>query len=474
MNATALPWTVLELSAAIRAKDISPVEVTRTCLQRIDEWNGTLNAFITVLHKSSMAEARKAEREILKGRYLGPLHGIPYGAKDLYLTKGIRTTCGSRILSEFIPDEDAVLVTRLQRAGAILVGKLNMHEFAFGTTSENPHYGAVRNPWATSRITGGSSGGSAAAVAASLVPLTLGTDTGGSIRIPAALCGIAGLKPTYGRLSRRGIYPLCWSLDHPGPLAKTVSDLALAMDTLCDDGRSGQPSAGVPNFTGGLRGDLEGIRVGVPDRYFSDRLDPSVAEHVNKAINSLRKLGAIVRRVSIPLLQEAAAAASITLFAEATSSLEKWHRTRAADLGPDVRARLEWGTSVSAAEYLKAQRVRSRVRHAFARAFQTVDALVTPQLPTTAPLIGESEIVTDGVKEAVPDALTRLTRIFNLAGLPTVSVCCGFSPAGLPIGLQIASAVNHERVALQIGHAYEQSRRNVPTRRPESFAGVVT
>ncbi len=225
-------WTIASLSKALRKKEISPVEVTKVCLDRIASYDAKINAFITVLPEKALKTARQMEKEILKGKYRGPLHGIPYAVKDLFFTKGIRTTCGSRILQDFIPDYDATVITRLNSAGAILLGKLNMHEFAYGTTSVNPHYGAVRNPWDRERITGGSSGGSAAALACSFALLTLGTDTGGSIRIPSALCGVAGLKPTFGRISKYGVYPLCWSLDHPGPMAKSVADLAIALNNL--------------------------------------------------------------------------------------------------------------------------------------------------------------------------------------------------------------------------------------------------
>jgi aspartyl-tRNA(Asn)/glutamyl-tRNA(Gln) amidotransferase subunit A len=459
-------WTLRGLSQAIRKRQLSPLEVVRACLNRIEEHDGAINAFITVLHKRALADARKAEADILKGRYLGPLHGIPYGVKDLFLTKGVRTTCGSKILADFIPREDAALVERLTRAGAVLVGKLNMHEFAFGTTSVNPHYGAVRNPWDTTRIAGGSSGGSAAAVAASFVMLALGTDTGGSIRIPSALCGVAGLKPTYGRLSRRGVYPLAWSLDHPGPLTKNVADLALAMDVLIDESATGHTTRTKAVGLSALRTDLEGLRIGVPDEYYFDRLNPCVAKEVGRAIGALTSLGASVMPISIPLLREAAAAATITLFAEAASSLEKWHRTRAADLGPDVRARLDLGAATTAAQYLKASRIRRRIRQVFADVFRSVDALVTPQLPITAPMIGEDQIHVGRMTEAVPDALTRLTRISNLVGIPSLSVACGASHR-MPIGLQISAAAFDERTILRIGHAYERSTKSERSRRPD-------
>jgi aspartyl-tRNA(Asn)/glutamyl-tRNA(Gln) amidotransferase subunit A len=453
--------TLSWLSQAIRRKEVSPVEVTRACLDRIDEHDRAINAFISVRRKPALAAARAAEREILNGHHRGPLHGIPYAAKDLFLTKGLRTTCGSRILANFVPREDAALIERLARAGAILLGKLNMHEFAFGTTSVNPHYGAVRNPWDVARIAGGSSGGSAAAIAASFALLTLGTDTGGSIRIPSALCGVSGLKPTYGRLSRRGVYPLAWSLDHPGPMAKSAADLALAMTVLAgfDPGDPSASRAPVPDYPSALSGDLEGLRLGVPAGFYFDRLDSAVAARVDDAMACFRRLGADVRPVSIPLLPEASAAAAITLYAESSASLERWHRERAADLGADVRARLDLGATLTAAQYLKALRIRTRVRAAFGRVFEKVDALVTPQLPITAPIIGESHVRIGRHTEAVPDALTRFTRIGNLVGNPSLSVCCGFSADGLPIAVQLSAKPFDESTVLRIGDAYQRHAR---------------
>ena len=443
-------WTLTSLAAALRAKEVSPVEAAKACLGRIEALDPTLNTFITVTARDALAAARAAEAEILKGKYRGPLHGVPVAVKDLFLTKGIRTTCGSKILSQFVPTSDAALVERLHAAGAVLLGKLNMHEFAFGTTSVNPHYGAVRNPWDVSRITGGSSGGSAAAVSASFVMLALGTDTGGSIRIPSALCGVCGLKPTYGRLSRRGVYPLAWSLDHPGPIAKTVSDIALAMSALAD--RDPRERAAPSSASD----DLTGVRLGVPDAYYTSGTDPEIARRVAGAIAALRALGAQVRSISIPSLDDASSAAAIVLFAESAASLEKWHQTRSEDLGADVRARLDAAASVTATQYLKALRVRTRVRAIFARAFEEVDAIVTPQLPITAPPIGDSFVTIEGRRESIPDLLTRFTRINNLVGMPALTVRCGFSSAGLPIAVQIAGRPFEEARVLAIGAALER------------------
>jgi aspartyl-tRNA(Asn)/glutamyl-tRNA(Gln) amidotransferase subunit A len=452
-------WTLSTLARAIRKKELSPLEVTRAFLERIEEHDRKINSFITLLRPSALRAARYAEREILKGKYRGPLHGIPFAAKDLFFTRGIRTTCGSKILAHFVPQYDATVIERLSSAGAILLGKLNMHEFAYGTTSVNPHYGAVRNPWDRERIPGGSSGGSAAALASSFALLTLGTDTGGSIRIPAALCGIAGLKPTYGRISRYGVYPLCWSLDHPGPMAKSVADLALAMSILAghDPRDPATPNVPVANYHRALMKDLKGIRLGIPDRYYFDRLDREVHGAVKKAIRDLKSLGATVQPISIPHLQEASTAAFIALVAEGAATLEKWHLTRSRDLGEDVRARLNLGAAIKATQYLKAQRVREKMRGIFREAFQKVDALVTPQLPITAPKIGQSNVALGKGTEPVPGALTRFTRIYNLIGIPSLCLPCGFSSSGMPIGLQIAAKPFAEETVLRVGHAYEMS-----------------
>ncbi len=452
-------WTIVSLSRALRKKEISPVEVTRTYLGRIESYDSGINSFISLLPREALQAARRAEREILRGIDRGPLQGVPFAAKDLFFTRGIRTTCGSRILKNFRPAYNATVIERLYSAGAILLGKLNMHEFAYGTTSVNPHYGPVRNPWDRERVPGGSSGGSAAALASSFVPLTLGTDTGGSIRIPSALCGTAGLKPTYGRVSRYGVYPLCWSLDHPGPMAKSAGDLALAMKIIAgpdplDPSTSPVP---VPDYPRGLSGTLRGLRIGVPENYYFDRVAPEVRRAVREAIQVCRKLGASVRKMSIQLQPQASIAAFIILMAEGAASLEKWHRTRAGEMGEDVRSRLNLGAAVLATQYLKAQRVRRQVQEEFSRVFRQVDVILTPQLPITAPGINQGAVAWGEKTEPVPSALTRFTRIFNLVGLPALSLPCGFSSAGLPLGLQIVGRPFEEATVLKVGYAYEKS-----------------
>jgi len=461
-------WTIESLSKALRKKEISPVEVTKVCLERINSYDSKINAFITVLPERALKTARQMEKEILKRKYRGPLHGIPYAAKDLFFTKGVRTTCGSKILKEFVPKYDATVISRLNSAGAILLGKLNMHEFAYGTTSVNPHYGPVRNPWNRERITGGSSGGSAAALVCSFALLTLGTDTGGSIRIPSALCGVAGLKPTFGRISKYGVYPLCWSLDHPGPMAKRVMDLAIALNILAGydphDPFSAQEN--VPNYQRALTKNLKGIRLGVPKEYYFDHLEGEVQQAVSQAIQELKKIGAKILPISIPHLPEFSAAAFISLLAEGAACLEKWHKTRAEDLGKDVLGRLNLGSAIKATQYLQAQRMRRIAQETFREVFTKVDALITPQLPIVAPSIGQETISIGDFTEGVASALTRFTRIFNLTGLPTISVPCGFSASGLPIGLQIVGQAFAEGTILKVGYAYQMNT-NWHMRRPD-------
>jgi len=450
-------WTISVLARALRKKELSPVEVTRTFLERIETHDPKINAFITILPRQALKAARQAEKEILQGRYLGAWHGIPFAAKDLFFTKGIRTTCGSKILTDFIPRYSASVIERLLAAGAILLGKLNMHEFAFGATSINPHFGPVRNPWDFGRISGGSSGGSAAALACSFAPLTLGTDSGGSIRIPAALCGIAGLKPTYGRISRFGVYPLSWSLDHPGPMAKNVADLAQAMNILAgfDPRDPTTAKVPVPDYTQALTQDLSGLRLGIPDNFFFERIDEEIHSAVEKAIRDLKSLGAKVRPISVPNLPEATAAAFLILYAEGAASLDKWYRIRPQDMGDDIRNRLSLGSAIKATHYLKAQRIRRKMQEYFLNIFKAADALVTPQVPITAPKLDEKKVILGKRPEEVPSALTRFTRIFNLNGFPCLSLPCGFSSSGMPIGLQVVGRPFDEETVLKVGHAYE-------------------
>ncbi|HXH08689.1 MAG TPA: amidase [Alphaproteobacteria bacterium] len=450
--------SIAEVARRIADHELSPVELTQAMLERIERLNPRLNAFLTVLPEQAMAQARVAEREIRAGQCRGPLHGIPIGLKDLCATKGIRTTSGSKILRHHIPTEDATVAARLAEAGTILLGKLHMNEFAYGPDGDNVHDGPARNPWNTECLTGGSSSGSGAAVAASLCLGALGTDTGGSIRIPSALCGIVGLKPTYGRVSRYGITPLSWSLDHAGPMAKTVEDAALLLQAMAGHDPKDPSTARllVPDYSAALTGEVRGLRIGVPREYFFEVLDPEVERSVHAAIAVLKSLGASVREVSWPALRYTTLAALILVLVEASAFHEAWIRTQPEAYHPDIALRLKWGLLVPAAAYLKAQRLRARICHEAAQLWSEVDVLAVPATATAAPRLGEAHMRLANRETSTREALLRLMRPFNLTGLPAISVPCGFTQRGLPIGLQIAGKPFDEATVLRVAHAYER------------------
>jgi aspartyl-tRNA(Asn)/glutamyl-tRNA(Gln) amidotransferase subunit A len=451
--------TIAEAARQIARKQLSPVELTQAALERISTLNQRLNAFITVLGDQALTTAQVAEREMMSGQKRGPLHGIPIALKDLCATKGVRTTAGSKILRDYIPTDDATVTLRLAEAGTILLGKLHMNEFAYGPDGDNAHYGRVYNPWNLECITGGSSSGSGAGVAASLCLGALGTDTGGSIRIPSALCGIAGIKPTYGRVSRYGIMPLCWSLDHVGPMAKTVEDVALLLQSMAGYDVKDPTSAQrpVPDYVAALSGDVRGLRLGIPQEYFFDMLDPEVEHAVRQAVEVMQGSGASVHEVSWPSLRYATLAALIIVLAEASAFHDAWIRTRSQDYHPDVALRLKWGLLLSASAYLKAQRLRTLMCRDVAQLWRQVDVLVTPATMMAAPRPGETQIRLNHRQMSTREAILRLMRPFNLTGLPAISVPCGFTTTGLPIGLQIAGKPFDEATVLRLAHAYEQA-----------------
>ena len=447
------------LSRLVQSKEVSPVDIIDAHLARIEATEPMLNSFITLLPEEARAAARRAEREIQSGNYKGPLHGIPVALKDLFNTGGVRTTSGSRIFDNFIPERDCTVAARFHQAGAILLGKLNMHQFAYGPTGENPDYGHMHNPWDLDLITGGSSGGSGSAAAAGQCTITTGSDTGGSIRIPAALCGIVGLKPTYGLVSRYGLTPLSWSLDHPGPMVRTVEDAALSMNAIAGYDPNDVASARVeiPDYTTALTGDVRGLRIGVVKEYFEAPLDPEVDRSVRDAIGVLESMGAVVTEVSFPMFNDSQAISGAILMSEAAA----YHRDLLASDGeklyPPVRVRLEAGLFVSAADYLRAQQARSLFDRQARELLEHVDLLAGPTEPVTAPLLlaervqaGEREVGTTG-------ALTQYTRPYNLTGFPAISVPCGFSEAGLPMALQLAGRPFDELTVLRAAHAYEQA-----------------
>lgn len=462
MNETDLAFaTIEEVARLIRRRKLSPVELTKLMFARIESLNPKLNAFITVTPELAFAQAKKAESELFaprgrKGhRDRGPLHGIPISLKDNVYTQGVRTTAGSKILKDFVPQHDARAVVLLKEAGAVIVGKTNMHEFAYGVTSNNPHYGPVRNPWDLARISGGSSGGSAAAVAAGLCYGSIGTDTGGSIRIPASLCGIVGLKPTFGRVSVEDVIPLSPRLDCVGPLARTVADAALLLDPIFVRGKGESSLRSAMRSSSGLRG----FRLGLAREFFLNVLAPEVEFVYEAALRALRKLGAKLTPISIPLLHETEDAGNQIAWAEATHYHQQagCFPTHSAEYGEDVRTRLELGAKVPATHFLKALELRdSFIGHFHAAlANAKVDALVVPTTPITAPLIGEETTAVAGSHHPTRALLLRLNRPANLAGLPALSVPCGFTPEGLPVGLQLIGSVTDEHLLLRIAHAFE-------------------
>ncbi len=449
--------SIEEVARLYRKRKVSPVEVTKLILARIEQLNPKINAYITVTADLALAQAKKAEAELYaprgrKGhRDRGPLHGIPISLKDNIYTKGIRTSAGSKILENFIPQNDAVVWAKLQQAGAILIGKTNLHEFAYGVTTNNPHYGPTRNPWDLNRIPGGSSGGSAAAVAAGLCYGSIGTDTGGSIRIPASLCGVVGVKPGIGRVSAEGVVPLSPRLDFVGPLARTVADATLLLDPIFARGKHD------PSLLSARKSPTRSskrLKLGIPKEFFFDVISEDVDVAFRNAIRALQKQGATVKEVSIPLLTETEEAGNQIAWPEATHyhQQEGWFPARSAEYGEDVRSRLEMGTKVSAIAYLRALATRDTFIHQFHRAMADagVDALVVPTTPIAAPLIGEESTPIGKADHATRALLLRLNRPANLAGIPAISVPCGATSSGLPIGLQLIGAVNNEPLLLQV------------------------
>jgi aspartyl-tRNA(Asn)/glutamyl-tRNA(Gln) amidotransferase subunit A len=459
MEASELCYTSLRgLATLLQRQEVSPVEATQAVVDRVEKFDSQLNCFITLLRDQALTQAHAAEQEIRAGHYRGPLHGIPIAVKDLFYTAGIQTTAGSKILHDFKPAYDATVITRLCDAGAILIGKLNMHEFAHGATSASSLIGACNNPWDMLRIPGGSSGGSAAAVAAGLCFGSLGSDTGGSIRIPAALCGIVGLKPTYGRVSRYGAFPLSWSLDHVGPMTRTVTDAALMLQVIAGHDRHDPTTrtAVVPDYSAALTRDIEGARLGIPQGFYFEQLDAEVRDSIRAAIQTLERAGAQVEEISLPLSKYAAAAGRIISLTESAEIHEQFLKTRFADYSPDVRAGLLLGQLILGKQYLKAQRVRSLIRQEMSAALRRVDALVTPTVPIPAPRTGQTTVDINQETVDITWAMSRLTRPANLAGFPAISVPCGFTQGGLPIGLQFIGRPFAEATVLQLAYAYEQ------------------
>jgi aspartyl-tRNA(Asn)/glutamyl-tRNA(Gln) amidotransferase subunit A len=447
---------ITQIARLLRQRKISPVELTDAYLARIERLDPQLNTYICVLPDQARQAAQQAEDEITRSAWRGPLHGVPIGIKDLFDVAGVPNTMGSKILRDNIPTADATVVARLKAAGAVVLGKQNLHEFAFGITSENPHYGPVRNPWDTSRVPGGSSGGTAAAVAAGLCAAGMGSDTGASIRAPASFCGIVGLKPTYGRVSRAGALPLAWSLDHAGPLARSVADTALILQAIAgpdprDPATSPEP---VPDFSAGLATGVRGVRLGVPEQYFFDIVEPEVKRLVDEATRVLEGLGAQVEQVSLPHVAHAQVAGNVLMSAEAAAWHATWLNERAHDYGADVLQRIRGGLLVRATEYLHSQQMRTLIQQDFAGAFERVQVVLAPTVPLVAPPIGRTQ-EPDGPLNLPPRSIANRTTVpCNLTGMPAISVPCGLA-SGLPVGLQIMGPAFSEALVLQVAAAYE-------------------
>lgn len=452
-----------ELGRRMARRELSPVAVVEAHLDRIAALDRKLNAFLVVTAERARDEARAAERELAAGPPRGPLHGVPFALKDLFDAAGLATTAGAKSPAVVAPVRDAAAYARLREAGVVFLGKTNLHEFAFGITSDNPHFGPVRNPWDPARSPGGSSGGSGAALAAGLCAASLGTDTGGSIRIPAAACGVVGLKPTLGRVSRGGVVPLCWSLDTVGPMARTVEDVALLMDAIAgpdaEDGSGAPvPAAAVAgprrpaeSFGRELEAGARGLALGVPREWFFEGVEPGVVAAVEAALAALEREGARRVEVATPGMAEAHTAHHAILAVEAATFHARRLRERPGDLGDDVRRGLELGSLVPAVDYVNARRVQTVARATFAAALERADVLVTPALPAAPPRVGEAMSREPAV------AWNRLLTPLNLAGLPALSVPCGFDGAGLPVGLQLVARPFAEASLLRAGRAVERA-----------------
>ena len=450
--------TIRELGARYRSRELSPVEVTRVLLARIEKLDPALHAFVTLTPERALADARAAEEQLRRGDDR-PLLGVPVAHKDIYCTRGIRTTGGSALLADWVPDVESTCGRRWQEAGTVLLGKLITHEFAMGLQFPGHRFPPARNPWNVDHIPGGSSSGSGAALAAGLVHGATGSDTGGSIRGPAAFCGIVGLKPTYGRCSRAGVLSLSWTLDHTGPMARTVEDCALLLQPLAGHDAADPASSRAPvdDYVAGLGRDIKGVRIGVPRNYFFEGIDPDVARAFEESLATLRRLGAEVRDVQIPSLA-ATQSFMLILLAEAYAYHERELREHPELYGEVLRERFQAGGLVTAAEYMQAQRIRSEIQRETAGVLEQVDVLATPTAP----------------KPATPYALATDPEFgfprsnmppFNITGLPALALPCGFSSTGLPLSLQLAGRAFEEALVLRVGHAYEQATQ-WHTRRP--------
>ncbi|MFD1363380.1 amidase [Lentibacillus salinarum] len=447
--------TASELAPLIQSRQLSPVELTNHMLNRINTMDSSLHTYITPLHDLARQQAKKAEADIISGAYKGPLHGIPIGVKDNYCTTGIRTTVGSKLFADFIPDKTATTVDKLLGAGAIMLGKQNMHELAAGSTGTNPFFGTTRNPWNTHHMPGGSSGGGTASLAAGLTTLATGSDTFGSIRLPAAMCGVYGLKPTYGLTSTHGVFPTAMSLDTAGPMARSVSDLTLMLQCMAgfDANDPASLKAPVPNYTEHLNQGINGIKIGIPS-YYLEGLDPDVEKLFQHAITTLQHLGADIRKMTIPELTLSTFSGYAIITGEASDFHYEWLQTCSEDYSADNRTFFLSGTLTNTPQYVRAQQARRKMTEAFDKAFEDVDVLLGPTIPMTTPAFSEYWIEQnlEVIRRCLP-----FTSPVNLTGTPGLAVPMGLDKKGLPVGMQFIGNHLSEKRLLQVGNVWERT-----------------
>jgi aspartyl-tRNA(Asn)/glutamyl-tRNA(Gln) amidotransferase subunit A len=459
MSANLALLSLTEIARAIAQKRCSSREVTQSCLDRIASWQPHLNAFMAIEAEAALAAADAADAKLSKGNPVGALHGVPLAHKDMYYDAGKVVTCGSKIRRDFVATTTSTALQRLKDAGTVRLGSLQMSEFAYGPTGHNAHYGAVRNPWAFDRVTGGSSSGSGSAVAARLTFAALGSDTGGSIRMPAHFCGVTGLKTTYGRISRAGAMPLSQSLDTVGPLARSAKDCALLMGLMAgaDPEDLTASAAPVPDYVAATRETVKGLRIGVPAAFYVDDLDPEVASALDDTIAILKREGAEIVTVELPDQRQLSAACQFVIAVEATAFHKRWLIERPQDYGAQVLMRLQNGLAFPGVSYLEAMRWRGPALAAHLAAVAGVDAVIAPVAPVAAPTIAESDVGTAPDAEAVIQRLTRFTRPINYLGLPSLAIPVGFTRGGLPVGMQLIGRAFDEAMLLRIGAAFQRA-----------------
>jgi aspartyl-tRNA(Asn)/glutamyl-tRNA(Gln) amidotransferase subunit A len=451
--------SLVSVAKAIAEKRLSSREVTQSCLDRIEQWQPSLNAFMAIEAEAALAAADDADRALAKGSSRGVLHGVPLAHKDVYYDAGKVVTCGSKIRRDFVATTTATALQRLKDAGTVRLGSLQMAEFAYGPTGHNAHFGPVHNPWGLDHITGGSSSGSGAGVAARLTFAALGSDTGGSVRMPSHFCGVTGLKTTVGRVSRAGAMPLSHSLDTVGPLAQSAEDCALLMGLMAgaDPEDPTALAVPVPDYMAATTGSLKGMRIGVPTAFYVDDLDPEVARVLDETIATMRREGAEIVKVELPDQRQLSSASQIVLAVEAAAFHKRWMIERLEDFGPQVRMRLENGLAIPAITYLEVMRWRGPALSAHVEAVTGVDAVIAPVSPVPAPTIAESDVGGGPGAEAVIQRLTRFTRPVNYLGVPALAIPCGFSRGGLPIGMQLIGGSFEEAALLRIGAAFQRA-----------------